>query len=324
MMATLEKDGDDRELLGHLDGLPSHLIFIMGCHRSGTTFLHHLLANCGSLDYLSAYEVICFDSLISNRLHGIDQEAKAELQAELLAEGTDRGIDHVVVDVNAPEEYGFILPGYDLFIPRITPAHRSMFELICRKKRYLRGRDMPLLLKEPNEFYGNLQTVQSMYPDASYIVNHRHPLVVLASHIASWSSVYDEKNRYLYKLNRRYREIMDSPIERMHHRLFMHTEKAVELVLDQLIKAFDAYLEQQSHLEESDCFTLRYEDLCEEPDSVISAMLDFIGTPQKVSLKSQVSRRSRPAPDLIRRVYDRHLDRLRPYLRALEYEDYPA
>lgn len=313
----------DDAYLGRLAGSPSQLVFIMGCHRSGTTFLHHLLATTGSFDYLSAYEVIRYRSILHNRILGLDDQAKAELQAELLAEGPDRGIDHVAVDVNAPEEYGFILPGYDLFVPRLTRENRALFEELCRKKRFLKGDDVPLLLKEPNEFYGNLLVVRDQYPDAVYIINHRHPLVVLSSHIASWSSVYDQKNHYLYLLNARYRQIMDSPMERMHHRLFMHTEKAVELVLDHLIKAFEAYLEQQARIETSRCFTLRYEDLCAAPDQTISDLLAFLGKPQPVALRDRVSRRSRPAPEVIRRVYDRHIDRLKPYLDALDYDVYP-
>jgi hypothetical protein len=316
-------DRDD-ELIGRLGGMPSQLIFIMGCHRSGTTFLHHLLATCGSFDFLSAYEVIRYPTILHNRVHGLDDQSKSALQAELVAEGPNRGIDQVEVDVNAPEEYGFVLPGYDLFVPRITPDNQPLFETLCRKKRWLKGVDQPLLLKEPNEFYGNLQAVQQFYPDATFIINHRHPLTVLASHIASWSSVYDEKNAYLYMLNPRYRQIMDSPIERMHHRLFMHTEKAVELVLNQLIRAFDDYLVQREQIESSPCFTLRYEDLCSEPDAIISDLLAFLDRPQKVALKERVSRRMRPAPDVVQRVYERNLDRLRPYLDALEYDAYPS
>jgi hypothetical protein len=192
-MDLASDNNPDAPYLNGLVDRPSQLIFIMGCHRSGTTFLHRLLADSGCFDFLSAYEVIAYRSILENRVRGVVQQAKASLQAALLAEGPDRGIDHVPVDVDAPEEYGFILPGYDLFVPRLTAANQPMFEEICRKKRWLAGEDRPLLLKEPNEFYGNLLTVRRLYPEARFIVNHRHPLVVLASHIDSWTSVYDEK-----------------------------------------------------------------------------------------------------------------------------------
>ncbi len=310
----------------YLDGVysrPSHLVFIMGCHRSGTTFLHRLLADSGRFDFLSTYEVIAYSALLRNRVSGKEQEAKAALQAELLAEGPDRGIDHVPVDVDAPEEYGFILPGYDLFVPRLTEANQLLFDEICRKKRWLAGTDRPLLLKEPNEFYGNLLNVRRLYPEARFIINHRHPLVVLASHIDSWSSVYDEKNHYLYKLNPRYREIMDNPIERMHHRLFMHTGKAVELVLNHLVAAFDSFLAQRAELEDHRCFSLRYEDLCERPDAVYGRLMDFLGEPVSGSLGAKVNRRERVAPALIREVYTRNLHRMEPYLSAMDYPAFP-
>lgn len=313
----------DQPYLDQLGDMPSQLIFIMGCHRSGTTFLHNLLAKSSAFDYLSAYEVIRYHELIHNHVHGLDEQARADLQKELLAEGPNRGIDHVAVDVDAPEEYGFILPGYDLFVPRITPQNNEKFREICRKKRFLKGADQPLLLKEPNEFYGNLAYVQEQFPQAKYVINHRHPLTVLASHIKSWSSVYDQKNQYLFMLNERYRQIMSSPIERMHFRLFMHTEKAIEYVMNQLIAAFTAYLDQLPHLQQSSCLIIKYEDLCEQPEHMMNGLMDFLGKSLSIDLGGMVNRRQHAAPEMIQRIYERNLDRIQPYLDALGYSPFP-
>lgn len=310
----------DRSHLDLLGPFPSRLVFIMGCHRSGTTFLHNLLARCSAFDFISAYEVICYGTLIHNRLTDGEEEARQRLQAELLSGGLSRGIDHVSVDVNGPEEYGFILPGYDLFAPRITPDNLEAFREICRKKRWLAGRSRPLLLKEPNEFYGNLSFVQSSFPDADYIINHRHPLTVLASHIQSWTSVYESENPYLLRLNARYREIMASPMERMHYRLFMHTEKAVDFVLDHLVKAFQAYLEQIGPLKRSRCHVLRYEDLCRDSSSILGGVLDFIGCSRDALRPEMASPRQRAIPEVIRTVYHRRIGELKPYLDAMEYD----
>jgi len=313
----------DQQYVDHLGEMPSNLIFIMGCHRSGTTFLHNLLARTGAFDYVSTYEVIRYRELIYNRLHNLDVEARVKLQNELIADGPNRGIDQIAVDVEAPEEYGFILPGYDLFLPRITPPNLSNFQEICRKKRYLKGTDQPLLLKEPNEFYGNLAYVQEQFPDARYIINHRHPLTVLTSHIKSWSSVYDQENRYLFMLNQRYRQIMSSPIERMHYRLFMHTENAVEFVINQLVSAFNSYLDQLPRIRQSPCLIIKYEDLCDHPEQRMGDLMTFLDKPQRVELDGVVDRRISPAPEMIHRIYTRHLDRIKPYLDALGYPPYP-
>jgi hypothetical protein len=43
----------DAPYLEQLDALPTQLVFIMGCHRSGTSLLYHLLAYTGQVDYIS-------------------------------------------------------------------------------------------------------------------------------------------------------------------------------------------------------------------------------------------------------------------------------
>jgi hypothetical protein len=116
---------------------------------------------------------------------------------------------------------------------------------------------------------------------------------------------------------------MDNPIERMHHRLFMHTGKAVELVLNHLVAAFDTFLAQRGALEDDRCFSLRYEDLCAQPDAVYGRLMSFLGEPVHGSLSGKVSRRERVAPALIREVYARNLSRFEPYLSAMGYPAYP-
>jgi hypothetical protein len=46
-----------------MDGAPGGPIFIMGNHRSGTAWLHELLAETGCFAYVSAFHVIAYDTL---------------------------------------------------------------------------------------------------------------------------------------------------------------------------------------------------------------------------------------------------------------------
>src|SRR5215470_10175354 len=98
----------DAPYVEQLQGLPSLLIFIMGCHRSGTSLLHHLLAYTGQVNYLSAYDVVHYDSLLYNRLTGCETQVKATLQQRLGAE-KNRGLDQLPVGADLPEEYRFLL-----------------------------------------------------------------------------------------------------------------------------------------------------------------------------------------------------------------------
>src|SRR5437773_12560452 len=98
----------DAPYLGQLQTLPSELVFIMGCHRSGTSMLYHLLAYTGQLDYVSAYDIIKYSELLYNRITGREAQVKTDLQRVLQQEAT-RGLDDLPVGTDLPEEYRFLL-----------------------------------------------------------------------------------------------------------------------------------------------------------------------------------------------------------------------
>jgi hypothetical protein len=165
----------------HCQALPSSLVFIMGCHRSGTSLLYHLLAYTGQVDYLSAYDIIKYDELLYNRATGREAQVKAELQAVLQTE-PNRGLDDLPVGADLPEEYRFLLqqdtPAIMLgarkrldtlfFKPHLTPRTLDAFLHMCRKKRFLAGADRTLVLKNPADYYFHFQAVHQMLPQAKF------------------------------------------------------------------------------------------------------------------------------------------------------------
>src|ERR1700730_11873739 len=142
---------------------PSELVFIMGCHRSGTSLLYHLLAYTGQLDYVSAYDIVKYDELLYNRITGRETQVKADLQ-RVLQQETTRGLDDLPVGVDLPEEYRFLMPQKkmtivinvrkrleDLFFePHLTSDTIAEFLEVCRKKQFLAGGYCPLVLKNPS------------------------------------------------------------------------------------------------------------------------------------------------------------------------------
>jgi hypothetical protein len=136
----------DASYLGQLQDPPSELVFIIGCHRSGTSLLYHLLAYTGQLDYLSAYDIIKYDELLHNRITGREAQVKADPQRVLQKEAS-RGLDDLPVGADLPEEYRFVMPqeppGMFLnikkrldrlsFAPCLTPRSQDAFMETCRK-----------------------------------------------------------------------------------------------------------------------------------------------------------------------------------------------
>jgi hypothetical protein len=328
----------DTPYLAQLKTLPSTLVFIMGCHRSGTSLLHHLLAYTRQVNYLTTYDVIHYDSVLFNRATGREAEVKAALQQRLGAE-KDRGLDHLPVGVDLPEEYRFILTTFDIplgwqsrrrideiFAPHLTPRTLDKFLELCRKKHFLAPHDQPLVLKDPADHYFNFLEVHRMLPQAKFIFIHRHPLPVLNSYLHSFGALMDKKSSYWALLDPGYAKFFGGlSLKRMLAAVSMRTDWYTRLVLARLIASFHYYLDNISRIPEDRYAVLRYEDLCRDPGGCLSSL----GTRLNLTIVPRVpqnfveARRLDVLPRAIRQYRKQH-EALRPYLEHCRYELYPS
>jgi hypothetical protein len=202
---------------GFLPAPASQLVFIMGCHRSGTSMLYHLLAYTGRLDYISAYDIIKYDELLYNRVTGREAQVKAELQ-RVLQQETTRGLDDLPVGADLPEEYRFLMPQKKravvinvrkrleelFFEPHLTSATIAEFLEICRTKQFLADMDRPLVLKNPSDHYFNFAAVQQMLPQAKFVFIHRHPLHMFNSFLHGFPALLTQRSNYAALIDPRY------------------------------------------------------------------------------------------------------------------------
>jgi hypothetical protein len=100
----------DRAYLHLLKDISFSPIFIMGDHRSGTTLLYSLLNMTQCYNVVTAYQIICYNSILAHHALGTREQMREELAERFTALGlTNRKIDGVQVTPDLPEEYGFLL-----------------------------------------------------------------------------------------------------------------------------------------------------------------------------------------------------------------------
>jgi hypothetical protein len=311
----------DDAYLDRLGAPPSSLVFIMGAHRSGTSFLHHLLARTGRFNHVSAYDVVEYDRLLANRILGREDEVKRRLGEELGRLG-DRGLDGIPVGVDHPEEYGFVL-NLDLYGARITPETLPRFRQLCAKRRWLLGDDRPLLLKEPSEMYGNIGYLHAQFPEARMLFIHRHPLRVLDSQVRSWRTALEARSHYGSLLSRDYERVVSSPEERARYQAAYNSVQGAEWVLEYLIAGFDHYLEQIERLPRDRVLVETYETICASPRRYFARVSKFLGVDLPEPEVAFVSPRRLEVSPRAQAAYDRHVERLRDYLEHLDYPEQP-
>jgi hypothetical protein len=275
----------DEQYLVLLEDTDFRPIFILGLHRSGTTVLYRLLVATRCFNFVSAYHVARNGLILFNHVNQLEEAARAELEAAFESLGlTDRIIDGVTVTPDLPEEYGFILRDAK-FRPRLDPQNLADFVEFCKKVQYVSDPDRPLLLKNPRDF-GNFLYIKHAFPAAKLVFIHRHPIHVVNSQLTAIRSLFDEKNAYTALLAEWYRELYASPLRLFAMRLLFssHVDLGLRVVAQHLVRATSDFLEQIGDLSGTDYVSVRYEDLCQDPETNVARILDFLEMSPPVAL----------------------------------------
>jgi hypothetical protein len=327
----------DARYLRDLKDLPRQLVFIMGCHRSGTSMLYHLMAYTGSCDFISAYDIVKYHELLRNRIEGREHSVKAELDAAIRVE-KNRGVDNLPVGAGYPEEYRFLLapkvPRWFLsirerveklsFAPHLTSETRERFLEICRKKQFLSGDGRPLVLKNPNDFYLNFEAIHRMFPQARMIFIHRHPLEILNSFVAAFGGIVESRSAYAELMDPRYRDLLRSPIRRRIFQRAFRGEQLPRHLADGLVRSYQYYLEKIRLVPRDSYITLRYEELCRDPAGHLSRIGDWLKLDLTPRIPENfVSPRNLAIAGQVRAAYVERAEEMRPYLRSQNYPPRP-
>jgi hypothetical protein len=313
------------------------LVFIMGCHRSGTSMLYHLLAYTGACDYISAYDIVKYDELLRNRIEGREESVKADLDAVIRQE-KNRGVDNLPVGADYPEEYRFLLapkvPRWFLsirkrveklsFAPHLTVDTRERFLEICRKKQFLGSGNRPLVMKNPNDFYFNFEEIYRRFPQAKMIFIHRHPLHILNSFVAGFGGIVDSRSAYAELMDPRYRDLLRSPIRRRIFQRAFHGEQLPRHLAAGLVRSYDYYLKKIRLIPEERYITLRYEDLCRDPELYLSRIGRWLNIELSPRIPEKfVAPRHLKIANRVEAAYAELAEEMLPYLECQNYSMFP-
>ena len=170
----------DAALTAVLPARPAAPIFVLGLHRSGTTWLYQVLAEMFPVGVTTLYHVTHYRRLVHARLNGLEDAYRAELSAALTARGVvDRGIDDLLVGPDALEEYAFILRKF-AGSWGVAPGSAAQLDEVMRKLTWLQPDRPALLLKNPFDL-GSERELLARWPEARFIFIRRDPVRVLNS-----------------------------------------------------------------------------------------------------------------------------------------------
>jgi len=324
-MSTLGPDAAYRDAWRPFERDAGPLVFLVGCQRSGTTWLHLQLARSGAFRFVSAYDVHAGEALVHHHKHGLAAAARAAFEAQLRGAATDRGIDAIPAQAGTPEEYGLVTGdgGLRYDRPDTTAATLPRLRELCAKKALLEGRERPLLLKSPPDYPAALPLLAEAWPQANFIAIQRHPLHTLQSQVNAWRQMALRPNAYLMLIDRGYREFIADAPRRMRQGLFLHSAAGIAWLADSILRAHLAFLQWLEAGATPHLLTLRYEDLCAGQDAAFERIGRFLGLALPAPAQAPLPRANAVAPDVLA-AYEALHDRFVPFLERFGYDRVPA
>ena len=292
-------------------------LFLLGAHRSGTTWLHQLLASSPQISCITYWDVV-------QQLHqGWPPLDRNEAKKALEQEGDSRGFDGVAVGLDLPEEYGYLLEkgAFDMYTRR--PISNTCFEplqqLIAKKSQHKHDSHW-LLMKNPVDFYDGFLNIANQFPDSKFIFLHRHPLAVFRSQVMAWRHLAKSPNTYLAAVDPTYAAAMGNPITKVGLQFSLHSRSFLETMLLTLAESFDFHLENKNDLAHQ-AIRLRYEDLCRDPIPELDQISNWLGLADGFLAPEQLSAQPRKLKidPLIQEVYAAHAHRFAAYRQWIGY-----
>jgi hypothetical protein len=292
-------------------------LFLLGAHRSGTTWLHQLLASSPQISCITYWDVL---QQLRQGEPPLDPE---EVQKALDQEGDSRGFDGVAVGLDLPEEYGFLLEkgAFDMYTRRpISNTRFDPLKQLITKKSEQADHPPLLLLKNPVDFYDGFLNIATQFPDGKFIFLHRHPLAVFRSQVMAWRHLAKSHNTYLATLDPTYAEVMANPTAKVALQFSLHSRSFLEIMLLTLAESFDFHLVHEKNLAHQ-AIRLRYEDLCREPVPELNRISSWLGLADGFVAPERLSSQPRKLniDPLIDDVYAAYAHRFDAYRQWLGY-----
>jgi hypothetical protein len=283
--ATSRSAQRDQPYLDQIAEIQFQPIFILGDHRSGTTLLYKTLELSKCFNIARAYHIIKYEEVLYNYINKIEQQQLDELYAQFEQLGiSDRKFDSIQVSPELPEEYGFILrnAGYE---PYLYADSLDTFREMCRKVQFTGDCQKPILLKNP-WCYPHFGYIQQVFPQARFVFIHRHPIEVINSKLKAVDTVLSSWNPYTGLISKRYRKIFRNPINRLLYRM-MYSKRfniGVNKVLKQAIESTAYFLETIGTVPEENYVSVRFEDLCEQPQATLQKIFDGLQLSPEINI----------------------------------------
>ncbi len=245
-------------------------VFILGVHRSGTTWLTRSLAARGRCAPFSVRDLL---ARVEDRPHSYDS-ARDRLRA---AGVFTRPGDGLAVEPEGSEEYGYALT-LTSDTSRTTAENLPVLrDLIAGLVAEHPGHTP--LLRNPWD-YAATHKLAAWFPDARFVFVHRDPIATVGSAVEMFRDFWTAPHPYGVLMSPRYRRSWASRWQRTLFQAAAHRPRLVaRIIASGTAMAHRAHLRDAAVLAPHRALHVRYSDLLSDPTQRIDDLLRQLDIP---------------------------------------------
>lgn len=288
MTARARTDADRPHLAKLRRDRPLRPIFVMGLHRSGTTFFYQTLADLLPVASVTVYHVLRYSSLLADHFGGRSAAARKAVD-ELFSELglATRQMDGVPLGHATVEEYGWILARRRGSM-HLTKDTVKVFEIMCRKLLDTTEGAEAVLLKNPWDA-GRGAEILRLLPGSRFLYLRRDPLGILSSQLRNAVHYGSGPDRFLGLLLR------GIPLarcaigaQRAVHEVLgasLYRRIMLELLMRDVAAQLRLLEDAVAELPADAATVVRYEDLTRDPRTTLERVVAFLGLTPRLPLE---------------------------------------
>ena len=280
----------DNKLMEYIKDITFEPIFIMGLHRSGTSILYQMLGKTGNFNTVTAYHILKYDELLYNHINNLDERVKESINKIFKNKGIKtRKIDQLSITADYNQEYRYLFSSKDRPL-RMSNKNRILFENLCKKIIYITNNNKSILLKNPYDIT-NFLYIKKIFPNARFIFIHRNPLFVLSSLLRTMKFLLKNRNEYTAIFSKGYRKLFENPFLLFLSRIYYTLPLGLLYEIHSYSKVTKYFLNNIEFLSKNDYMSIRYEDLCYNPNKTIATINNYLQIQSKINFKQHIKQR---------------------------------
>jgi hypothetical protein len=287
------------------------LVFIMGLHRSGTTFLYESMADYYGAAKLTIQDIVYYPQLISRI-----QQAMALNDANTINEYfqsfgyNKRGNDNIELGPETAEEYGWILKRWGGQFTS-NPETLTLLQEIVDKLSLIHSTKQAIMLKNPWDI-GQGAFLAEAFPKAKFVFIKRSPSEILSSEINNALHFTRTKDPLLALLSNKIRVTKTlSGIFRLLRKVLSEsgfTTLVSKLIVADITNNLEKYLTDIQSIPKHQLVEISYDDLFDKPAFIFDTLSKSLDLQPRLGAEVPLAKRAKKIVNPIVRIAAKKLE----------------